>query len=98
MTHTRPCPIHFFAVMFGEFAALPISIQGVGLMDSQGFAFHSAIGAPAALRNVPPVQIKAMPEQQLVPWTPARLLAAGIAWLMEETFIPAAAVRADRRA
>jgi hypothetical protein len=68
-------------------------------MDSQGFAFHSAIGPTPALHSVPRPQIMAMPVQQLVPWTPARLLAAGAAWLMQETFIPApAAARADRRA
>jgi hypothetical protein len=65
-------------------------------MDSQGFAFHSVIGATPLSHNVPQPQKMAMPEQQLVPWTPARLLAAGVAWLMEETFIPAA--QADRRA
>ena len=68
-------------------------------MDSQGFAFHSAIGATPLLQSVPQPRVMPMPVQQLVPWTPSRLLAASIAWLMEETFIPAAAaVRADRRA
>ena len=67
-------------------------------MDSQGFAFHNAIGATPLSRNVPQARVMAMPVQQLVPWTPARLLAAGVTWLMEETFIPAAAAQADRRA
>ena len=68
-------------------------------MDSQGLAFHSVIDVVAPAQNVPPPRVAPMPVQPLVPWTPARLLAAGAAWLMEETFIPAAvSARADRRA
>jgi hypothetical protein len=50
-------------------------------MDRDGFLFQGET-IPA---NVPPRRLTPMPAQPIVPWTLARLTAAGIDWLMAET-------------
>jgi hypothetical protein len=50
-------------------------------MDRDGFLFQGEL-VPA---NVPPRRPMSMPAQPIVPWTLARLTAAGFEWLMAET-------------
>jgi hypothetical protein len=50
-------------------------------MDRDGFLFQGE-RLPA---SVPPRRPTPMLAQPIVPWTPARLTAAGLAWLMAET-------------
>lgn len=50
-------------------------------MDRDSFLFQGEL-APA---SVPPRRPASMPAQPVVPWTLARLTAAGIDWLMAET-------------
>jgi hypothetical protein len=65
-------------------------------MDSEFSSFQSGLPLPVA--SVPPRRVAAMPAGDLVAWTPARMLAAMGAWLMEETQLPAPmAVNASKR-
>ena len=63
-------------------------------MDSDSLLFQGATSpitpdmTSNALGNVPGRCLTAMPVQPIIPWTPSRLLAAAIAWLMEETPMP----------
>jgi hypothetical protein len=56
-------------------------------MDSEFSSFQSGLLLPVA--SVPPRRLAAMPAGDIVAWTPARMLAALGAWLMEETQLPA---------
>jgi hypothetical protein len=71
--------------MFGEGHA-NIFNQVTIQMDSDGFLFQSDLARP----NVPPRCHAVMAAQPIVSWTPARILAAGVTWLMEETPLPVA--------
>jgi hypothetical protein len=67
-------------------------------MDSEGSSFQSGLTLlPPA--NVPPRAPVAMPAGPVVAWTPARMISAMGAWLMEETQLPPlpASVTAPKR-
>lgn len=67
-------------------------------MDREASTFLNALPAP---NSVPVRRPAPMPAQQIVAWTPTRLVSAFGAWLMEETQLPPLAVTAtikNRRA
>ncbi len=85
-------PIHDFAAMFIKITDAFIS-SGPRIMDSQPAPFQSAL-EPLPLANLPLASTPArspgvMPAGEIVAWTPARMLWAFGAWLMEETQLPA---------
>ncbi len=57
-------------------------------MDSEASSFQSGL-APLPPASVPARSPAAMPAGEIVAWTPARMLTAMGAWLMEETQLPA---------
>jgi hypothetical protein len=67
-------------------------------MDSEGSSFQSGLTL-LPLANVPPRAPAAMPAGPIVAWTPARMVSAMGAWLMEETQLPPlpASVTAPKR-
>jgi len=70
------------------FVKIGVLFTGVlATMDSEGSSFQSGFvrKAPASL---PPRCPTAMPAGDITAWTPARILAAVGAWVMEETHLP----------
>jgi hypothetical protein len=61
---------------------------GSQAMASEASSFQSGLTG-LVLANVPPRHPAVMPAGAIVAWTPARVLAATGAWLMEETQLPA---------
>ena len=58
-------------------------------MDSEFFSFQGTLDASASFENLPPRQVTAMLPQPIISWTPRRLAAALLAWVLEETRVPA---------
>ena len=57
-------------------------------MDSEFSSFQSGL-ASLPLAHLPPRSPGLMPAGEIIAWTPARMLFALGAWLMEETQLPA---------
>lgn len=57
-------------------------------MDSEASSFQSGLTG-LVLANVPPRCPAPMPAGAIIAWTPSRLMAAAVSWLMEETQLPA---------
>jgi hypothetical protein len=67
--------------MFPHLKSLPDFQKSMAFMDRDNLLFQGDL-VPA---SVPPRRPTAMLAQPVVPWTLARLTAAGIDWLMAET-------------
>jgi hypothetical protein len=89
--------VHYFAAMFGKIEAR--FFPGFSRhMDSEGSSFQSGLTL-LPLASVPPRAPAVMPAGAIVAWTPARMVNAMGAWLMEETQLPPlpASVTAPKR-
>jgi hypothetical protein len=71
-------------------------VQVPAIMDSESSPFQSALAPQsfasqtfAPIANVPARSPATMPAGDIVAWTPARMVMAFGAWLMEETQLPA---------